>query len=182
MSAYTEHTPIVITSNQNFSALGFSGSGVASDPYIIEDLNITSSSNCIDIRDTDAYFVIRGCLLSGDGTNNGVYLENVTHGMITRNLISDKSNGIGFYSSSYNNTVRTNTLIKNYYGVVLSSVDNNTLDNNTVTQNEWGGIFLSYSDYSKVTNNRIYNNSDDGLSLTNSDYAIIINNTINDNS
>lgn len=42
---FTPHAPISIRSNADFAAQGFSGSGTESDPYRIENLNITVTSH-----------------------------------------------------------------------------------------------------------------------------------------
>src|SRR5438094_9622844 len=65
-SFYTQHEPIVIDGDSGFtSANGVTGgSGTASNPYIIDGWNISSSGCCssvpgISINNTSAYCVIR---------------------------------------------------------------------------------------------------------------------------
>ena len=54
IQAYTPHAPISITSNGEFTTLSFPGTGTTSDPYIIQNLNITTESEVgILISDTD---------------------------------------------------------------------------------------------------------------------------------
>lgn len=60
---YVPHAPIKITSNADFKALGFPGEGTQSVPYVIEDLNITSSTqDLIAIQETTKYFSIQNNL------------------------------------------------------------------------------------------------------------------------
>ena len=61
-----EHAPIYIDGNADFSdgdddgVSNPSAAGTESDPYIIENWDInTSSANGIEIRNTDKYFIIR---------------------------------------------------------------------------------------------------------------------------
>ncbi|GAH60871.1 unnamed protein product, partial [marine sediment metagenome] len=59
---------IKISSDQDFIDLGFSGTGSESDPYLIENLDITgdSYSDNIEIKNTTKFFVIQNCyLISG---------------------------------------------------------------------------------------------------------------------
>ena len=88
---YTNHVPFVVNSTADFAVQGWPGAGTAGDPYVIAGLNITNSvaQQCIQIRYTDAYFVIRDCHL--DSYNIGVFLENATHGRIEYTTILDDS-------------------------------------------------------------------------------------------
>jgi hypothetical protein len=63
---YTTHNPIYIDCDANFTVANgvSSGNGTASNPYIIENWDINASSaNGIDISNTNAYFIIRNCVI-----------------------------------------------------------------------------------------------------------------------
>ena len=66
-----------------------SGSGSWTDPYVIENITINGqgSGNCIEIRNSDAYFIVRNCTLYNSGTSNnaGIKLDNVENGTIINN-------------------------------------------------------------------------------------------------
>ena len=59
------HTPIVITSNSDFSAIATSGDGSQSIPWIIENYQIdASSADGISISNTNDYFIIQNILVN----------------------------------------------------------------------------------------------------------------------
>ena len=77
-------TPISIDGNTEWATTAgtepwCNGSGIWSDPYIIENVTIDgqNSGNCIDIRNSDVYFIIRNCTVYNSGTgldDAGIYL------------------------------------------------------------------------------------------------------------
>lgn len=99
------HDPIYIEGNDDFiPANGVtSGSGTAGDPYIIESWSINvREANGIEIKDTNAHFIIRNCNVHGVGTHTGIYFYNVKNGKI-KNVVNDNNfHGIYFYDSSNN--------------------------------------------------------------------------------
>ncbi|MHA1215532.1 MAG: hypothetical protein ACTSPG_09545, partial [Candidatus Hodarchaeales archaeon] len=95
-TSYVPHSPIQITSNDDFALLGFPGNGTAADPYQISGLNITSSStNLIEIQNTNCYFVITNNLLNGLASNyNAISFQSVSNGRIEGNIIHSCYNGM----------------------------------------------------------------------------------------
>ena len=154
--ALTPHDPIEIISDDNFTDYGFDGKGSDVDPYIIEDYNITTSSEKgIYVNSTTMYFVIRNCYI--DAEKYGVCIDNVAEGTATIK----------------NNTCTNN----NYYGIYLRSSSNSTLTNNTCTNNDNVGIRLWYSSNSTLTNNTCTNNNDRGFNLFRSSGTTLTNNS-----
>ncbi len=165
--------PIVILSNNAFKSYGFPGNGSETNPYLIEDkLIISDSSQLIEIEDTTAYFIIRNCILDGLGTSSmGILLENVTHGTILNNTITEiDDDGITARNCSYN-TIQRNTIFNcdgigiHIYGYTSSggttitvyqvSLHNNISDN--VIYNCHGGISFTSTAYNIVENNTLFN-------------------------
>src|SRR5213080_4594610 len=104
-SSLQPHAPIVINGNSDFNPSNgvTGGSGTASDPYMIEGWNITSSGTTgISISNTDASFVIRNVYInhlwggSGSPTPYGINMTNVSSGAI------DDSRIYNFYNSASN--------------------------------------------------------------------------------
>ncbi len=156
-AAYTQHSPIVITSNSDFATQGWPGSGTEADPYVIEGLNITSTDTCISISGTTVYFVIRGCLLRSSSAH-GVNLYNVRNGRIENNTISNVPwHGVRIYDSQ-NNTVLNNTISGCSYGVYIGHSTGNILVNNTISDNLDSGVNLYFSSDNTLLNNRFHNN------------------------
>ena len=99
-AAYVEHTiTISISGNSDFqnqaSTNGWNGDGSESHPYSITNLNITNSTTIyplLSISDTDVYFNITNSLF--DGGLYGIFLDNVTNGLILNNLVHSQITSI----------------------------------------------------------------------------------------
>jgi len=184
--SYTPHAPIVITSNANFSALGFPGSGNSTHPYVVENYNVTTPGTCISISNTDAYFIIQNCLLTGGdadgGDAHGIYMYKVTNGIIKRDTVMEKSRGVYLRDSS-NNTLVNNTSSGNYWnGVMLETSSNNTVMNNTFSGNSDYGVRIRvFSSRNTITNNIVSKNHGGVILSDFSDYNTIMWNIISMN-
>ncbi|MHA1781696.1 MAG: right-handed parallel beta-helix repeat-containing protein [Candidatus Thorarchaeota archaeon] len=91
LAGYTVHAPFVITSDSDFATQGWPGNGSATNPYIIEGLQIGGTIG-ITINNTRANFTIRECLLESSDT--GIFMFNVTHGVITDSEFTNGKQGI----------------------------------------------------------------------------------------
>ena len=100
LEAYETHFPIVIDSNDGFTAWGFSGSGTNGDPYIIEGLNITADGYCISISTTSAFFVIRDCYFKSVQYSAAIRFNQVAFGRVERCKIIQSSEGLWLVQSS----------------------------------------------------------------------------------
>jgi parallel beta-helix repeat protein len=100
ISSYTYHAPISITSNSGFTGANgvTAGSGTASNPFVIEgwDIDRTESINqCgISISNTDSYFIIRGCNISGTNGLAGILIANCENGAFINNTLTGGTYGI----------------------------------------------------------------------------------------
>jgi PGF-pre-PGF domain-containing protein len=142
--------PILIEGNVGFNAANgvVSGSGTASNPYIIEHWDISAeNANGIEIRNTTAYFIIRNCYVhDGKGNyNDGIYFENVRNG------------GIDGVKSE-----------NNWFGIYLSDSSGNAVENCTISNNFWQGIYLGNSSGNIIASSKIENNSIGVMSVINS--------------
>ncbi len=163
-----------------------SGSGSWTDPYVIENVTIDGqgSGNCVEIINSDDYFIIRNCTVynSGFSSNNaGIKLYNIDNGKIMNNNCSDNNyNGI-YLRASNNNTLSGNTAnFNNDSGIHLDWYnDNNTLLGNTANNNK-NGIHLYDSNNNTLSGN-IVNNNNDGINLSTSDNNTISGNNANNN-
>ncbi|MHA1951109.1 MAG: right-handed parallel beta-helix repeat-containing protein [Candidatus Thorarchaeota archaeon] len=206
----TPHAPIIIDGDINFTATALSeswpGDGTSGDPFIIEGLDIDlggGPGHGINISNTLVHFVIRNCNLTGANVfpGSGIYLYNVTNGIIINNDSTNNSYGIYFEFSDYN-TVANNTCTSNIYGIALewsnstTVINNNcsgnsnsgiylhitqaiTVSDNTCSSNTYG-IWLSLSNFDTVSDNTITSNSDSGINLPGSDFNTIRNNNCTD--
>jgi parallel beta-helix repeat protein len=128
----TERGPIYIDGDYNFNLANgvTSGSGTASDSYIIENWTISPSSvNSIDVRNTTLHFIIRNCLIE-DG-NDGIFLDNVVNAKIENNICRKNYIGVDLWSSD-NITIFGNNSSNNKDGIQVYRCGNNLVYSNTV--------------------------------------------------
>jgi len=189
---YTSHPPILINNNSDLvkmaSLEGWNGTGSAAYPYKITDYDIDGSTMLasIYIGNTTAHFIVTGCNLHGTHhatTNSGIYLCNVTNGVIADNNCSDNYYGIELGSSSHNNVVRNNTCVNNWHGIILhSDSNNNTLMNNTCLLSSMRGIVITFSNDNVVSKNNCSSNYNDGIFISNSINMMVVDNIFYNNS
>ena len=158
----SEHPPITITSEQNFTDYGFPGNGTETNPYRIENFNIfTTEKSAIAIYNLSVFFVISNCLVSAD--RYGIYIENVSF--------------YDLYSQSYLPLVSifNNDCYNCWQGINIFDAWNCTVQHNICFSNENYGIKVEQSWYSMVTNNTCYNNFR-GIVLFESTRSVIMDN------
>lgn len=182
--AYTEHAPVVISSNGDFLSQGWPGNGTLDDPYMIQGLNITTSGWCISIQNTGVHFKIRDCLLTWTGADSGVgiFLQDVQNASIIECKISKKSSGVYSYQAG-NLTFFDNLFEGNNVGVEYRYSEDIVFENNNVSRNR-GGIKLYNSNNITIIENHIESETSHGVQLDSSSYNHIVNNTFvknNDN-
>ncbi|MFW9845595.1 MAG: NosD domain-containing protein [Candidatus Thorarchaeota archaeon] len=134
---YNEHPRITIFGDTEFAAQGWPGDGTPTDPFIIENLNITADSeNCIMIFNVSIYFVIRNSIF----TTSGEFADNIQ-------IISSR-NGI----------IDNCTITGGRYGVYISSSSGITVANSTIYGSTSIGITVYTSDNCVIQTNTIYGN------------------------
>ena len=152
----TPHPIIQIFSDADFVSQGWPGSGIPSDPYRIENLEINCSGlndHCIHIRNTQAAFRINNCSLESSEGFTGIYLFNTVNGTISNSTI--------------------HSLEFPCYGIRSLASRHITIANNTFTGVLYYCIQLTeYSQNCTIQNNMIYV-SENGISLDQSNFNII---------
>lgn len=157
-----------------------SGSGIYSDPYVIEDLIIDcgGSGSGIFIENSKiSYFIIRNCTIynSGDGYisgqifNAGIKLLETSNGTIINNHCFNNAGGGIFLNNSNDIIVQSNTLDNNEEpGIYLEESHNNMIISNNISLSYYG-IELYESNYNQI----VRNNASNGF------YSIMIHGTFN---
>ena len=161
-SAFNES--IFINGNNTFTAKaiseGWSGDGSLNDPYIIENYTIQAlSEHGIEIRNTNLHFIIRNVSITNGRSNyyHGIYLYNVTNGILENNTADNNLAGFLLVDSD-NNTLNDNVAINNLHGFRFWHSNNNTLTNSTANSNLEYGIYLDNSNYNNITRNTLFFN------------------------
>ena len=173
------------------------GAGTWSDPYVIENITVDglNINNCIEIRNSNVYFIIRNCTLFNAKSNGaGIYLDNTNNGYINNNNCSYNAQYGIYMLSSDNNTVTYNNMTSNgqsnpSYGAGISLKDSNTnnISLNNVSKNygilDGAGIVIKDSINNTVSNNTAILNSalqfGSGIFLDNASHTFILNNILN---
>ena len=180
----TSRTPIGIYSNAGFTAANgvVAGFGTESDPYVIENWDISASTATgIETQNTTAYFIIRNCYVHDGGDyHDGISFYNVTNGVLDNNLVENNYYcGISLNNSS-NNTISNNIAknTRNIHGIYLGNSNNNLIENNTMRNNQQCGIQIYLSSNNTISNNIVKNNRYQGILIQNSDSNTIDNNLV----
>jgi len=173
-----------------------SGTGTLNDPYLIENVLIDGldASNCIEIRNSNKYFIINNCTLYNAATGGvgndyaAIYLYNASNGKLSNNDCSlNNRYTIYLEQESNNNTITENVLDNNYGGLLMRNCDFNVISLNNIsgcTMRE--GLYLYYShnntiSYNNVSNNGLANMVAFGIGLHESNENNITNNIANEN-
>lgn len=188
------------------------GNGTIYNPYIIENITINGqgSGSCIEIRNSNVYFIIRNCTLYNSGSDldkdGGIKLVSVNYGRVIDNNCSFNGYGILLHTSSNNNIsgnivnnninhgIRLgsgcagNVILRNHanfsrIGISLyNPFSTNIIYGNIVNNNYEDGIYLELCTV-KITlqGNKICNNAKSGIHINHSYYTEIIDNLIDNN-
>jgi len=172
----------------SFKAAGnCTGSGIFSDPYVIEDLEIdgTGPGSGIRIQNSDVYFRIENCTIYNvPQPDTGIWLYHVDNGNIVGNNLSFNWQGIILDPNCENNTIQGNIASNNaQIGINLWESNNNYVKENTVNNNGAMGINLEPdSSYNEIVNNTVNFNGWVGIRIAvNSTNNIIQWNNVNSN-
>ena len=133
-------SPILIDGNLGFVLCGClsSGTGTPSDPYLIDigTIDISGGSqHGVEIRNTNASFILRGGTIhSGGSRNSGIVLLNVTNGRVENVVLDDNAIGIAVSSSS-SIVITENTVSTNNVGIALAASSSVLVFHNDVITN-----------------------------------------------
>jgi parallel beta-helix repeat protein len=179
-----DHPPIRIIGNDQFTPENgvTGGSGTVNDPYIIENWVIVSNGSAsqgIFINDTDVYFIIRNCTISGfhssDEYRQGIQLSVVTHGKIENTTVSKCEIGIWIRYSPENKIISctcSDYPFTNGYGIDIDHSTNITIISSTC-YNTYIGIVIYCTTDIMVQKSECYNNTYLGLTVFSDESATL---------
>ncbi len=110
-SELVDHVPILINGTDDFISQGWTGDGSTNNPYRLRILNITRDVNqiCIDIMNTDAYFIIEDCFIKQDSPMDAIRFTNTSHGRIVYTTVYGQEASVEDFQAIHlvnaNNTV-----------------------------------------------------------------------------
>ncbi|MBD3408303.1 MAG: hypothetical protein GF411_19425 [Candidatus Lokiarchaeota archaeon] len=179
-SDLTPSERVVITHNDNFTEVGFAGSGTIGDPYILDSYNITYTgwTAHISISDTDAYFTIKNCYIAASNGNldTGIFLDNVTNGKIESCQFNELNYGIRFRDVS-NSSIFNCTFNKGSRGLFFETSVLNDVDTVNITNSNYA-IYVRGGFWNNFTEVHISNPANNGIDIDNYGLCTIDNTTI----
>lgn len=166
----TEHSPIMIDSNQDFETFASSGTGDQENPYVIEKLYIVatgSQNSSISVSYTTVHFIIRDCYVSTDHAGIEILQARDSTVRIENNTCTSNSgDGAGIVVwGTRNCTIVRNRCFNLAQGIHLNEAGRCYIEDNNITENNYQGINVRYSDQNIITGNLITNSSQHGLAL-----------------
>ena len=170
---YSDHAAIYIDSDDDFVTLGLPGSGTSAAPYMIENLNITTSEiHGIYVSGTTKHFVIQNCYVLG--YQYGIRLLNIDGtGTIKNNIVRSevKMSSITLESAK-NILVEGNDCCEQYQGIILTGSSSNMIKENNCSFNGDDGITTSGSGgNNNIIENHCEGNTNYGISISSDDDA-----------
>jgi len=132
------HTSIAIFGNDDFETQaageGWLGNGSSSNPYVIENLNITGQFAAISIKQVSVSFVIRNCeLATTTNSSFSLFLNETSNGRIEYCVVRSVNWGIALYHVNNcafdSNVVVTYVKALTIYDCLNCSFTNNVLQN-----------------------------------------------------
>ena len=172
---------IVIWNDADFKNYKFGGKGTESNPYLIENLFITTESDVgIYILHTTKYFIIRNCFVGA--IKKGIFIDHVADNtaIISYNTLEKNSeSGIYITNSDYVQ-ILNNTLIKNWDGITIEDSQSTILQNNYCEDNRNRGIFIYNSIKTYVEGSVCINNRYGGIISENSPSTTLVENICKD--
>lgn len=184
--AYTPHDPIYIDGNSGFNAGNgvVSGSGTPLDPYIIEGWEIEGFGTGMDIRNTNAHFIIRGVYIHyvGGWGGTGIALRSLVNGRVENSTISDMINYGILIESSTDVLVSENELYNNGWTIRMEYSADITVSRNEISDDTANGVLALYSSNIVVNENNISRSPSIAIQFHRSNYSEVIENILKDNS
>ncbi len=158
-------SPILIDSDDDFLSYGFPGNGSETNPFLIQNLEIDTTSDAgIIIRDTTKNFAIQNCVITA--TFVGIYLVNNTGQILDINnnhCINTEVWGIYTYFCS-NLNISENTCAYNQGGIGVFISNDSVISNNLCYDNKCG-IMGGALDRFTITENMCLYNLIDGMNF-----------------
>ncbi|MDF1539153.1 MAG: right-handed parallel beta-helix repeat-containing protein [Candidatus Thorarchaeota archaeon] len=160
-SQYTEQDLIIITSNEEFTDYGFSGTGTEIDPYVLSNVVINSTQTAVSIYSTSAHFIMQDFIVQAGSI--GIRLDNVSNGVIEDCEIRASTAGISLSGESI--IVRNCDISLADTGVWAESLNFGVIEHCTLHHNVQGITYNQGND-SQISYCTYYANTGHGLELS----------------
>lgn len=204
----TNISPILIDAESDFDAEHgvVRGSGIISDPYVIEGWQIDVSRDCpersctgIVVQNANASFVIRNVIIRGGIYDNGIRFSGVKNARLESVLVESGGDGISvvasinvtlfrnvvvgddrgiFVTQSHDVWVCASSISLGVQGIVVEDASRISLLDNILTGNKANGVLFLHVTNSTLEGNTITETSFRGIALFNSSDIVASRNRI----
>ena len=128
--------------------------------------------------------ITNGVLINNNCSNNngmGIFVYSATNITISRNFVNNTIGHGILLIYTYNSMISGNNVSDNVAGILLAESNNNTISENTVHHDGWGGIYLMLESKNNtiIGNNLTYNS--DGIVVENCINNILAGNNVSYN-
>ena len=180
---------IFINGNSQIAAYASSGNGSATNPYVLQNFNISSSFlTSITIINTDDHVIIKNCYINNQNGffSMGINVTNDLNLIINNNQIVNPWNGISILDSStgINNeitvVVSNNSISHTRYALTISNSNRVHVEQNSITNSVDAPISIS-SSTNLVVNDNYCVNFNNALSFYQTSWSSIKNNFLSAN-
>ena len=159
------------------------GERVADDYILTEDLNC--SGDGLIVEESGVTLDCDGHSISGDGSGAGVYADGADSLVIKNCIIRDFQTGVELNNIAdaviLDNTITNNGVIMDgFSGIHMTEVDNANILNNDISSNDYGVVMESVAN-SELTDNTFTYNSYEAIHMENSHNNIISGGEIGNN-
>lgn len=180
---YNPSGNIEILSDNDFVSLNLTGSGTKDDPYLIENLSIsTYDLHGIRVENVTKSFKITNCVISASFTVIRIFNCSSEMIIISNNTcIGTSSHSVGiFVADAPHIRLVSNTCRNAYSGIDLNDSPYSLIKSNILEENLIGIRVENNASYSKFIQNQCKNNYD-GFHIANTENALFLNNLIYNN-
>ena len=173
--------PIVIESNSDLADYAQYGSGVESNPFVMQFLNISAEDVCIRISNTTSHFVIRNCVLLSNYTaweDGSIILNNVQNGRFENCRFEGGTNAIAATMVSSCDFI-SNEFGTNRIAILLQDSWDSVITGSVQISNAIQyPIHLAESEGIQIINNRFHRVGSEGVRASSCSDCTIQNNTV----
>ena len=126
----------------------------------MENLSISGNEICINISDTDAFFIVTGCVLSAVDVLAGppfalcVQFSNVTNGILMNSVISSGSDAI-LINESHSCSVMSCQIEAEHWCVYFESSSACMLSGSVIRGQSWSVVYLEDTSQVRVLSNEV---------------------------
>ena len=120
---------------------------------LIYNTSLLSASNVSLLVEHSVGANISSNILNNTVGGNAIMFNGTNHSFITSNYIYDSNLSIMLINDAINNTINSNTLIGNEYGINLTNSSNNKIYNNYINSTNWNAYDISGNNLWNTTYN-----------------------------